>query len=100
MKSLLKKLITVNSDYHFWDTHKYNNRIYFLEVKIDLAIVELKLNIPYKFTRVTHEERIAKINHMLEMLAIRYENVAEEVVKQTKKKPASKKPTKKKSVKK
>lgn len=99
MKSLLKKLITVNSDYHFWDTHKYNNRIYFLEVKIDLAIVQLTVNVPYKFTRVTHEERIAKINAMLDLLAIRYEHVEEEVVKQ-KRKPANKKPTKKKSAKK
>lgn len=99
MKSLLKKLITVNTDYHFWDTHKHNNRIYFLEVKIDLAIVELTLNIPYKFTRVTHEERIAKINAMLDLLAIRYEQ-AEEVVKQKVKKPANKKSTKKKAAKK
>lgn len=99
MKSLLKKLITVNSDYHFWDSHKYNNRIYFLEVKIDLGLLELKLNLPYKYTRVTHEERIAKINAMLDLLAIRYEQ-AEEVVKQSKKKPATKKPTKKKSAKK
>lgn len=94
MKSLLKKLVTVNSDYTFWDSHKYNNRIYFVEVNIDLAILKLTINLPYKFTRVTHEERIARINAMLDMLNIRYEQ-AEEQIKKTKKKTAKKKTVKK-----
>lgn len=92
MKSLLKKLVTVNSDYTFWDSHKYNNRIYFVEVKLDLAIVQLTINLPYKFTRVTHEERIARINAMLDLLNIRYEQAE----KQIKKKKTAKKKTVKK----
>lgn len=93
MKNLLKRLVTVNSDYTFWDSHTHNNRLYFIEVKIDLAVVGLTLNIPYKFTRVTHEERLAKINAMLDLLAIRYEQVEEQV--KTKRKPAKKKSAKK-----
>lgn len=94
MKNLLKRLITVNSDYTFWDSNKYNNRLYFLEVKIDVAIVELTLNIPYKFTRVTHEERIARINAMLDLLNIKYEQAEAEAKKKVKK-PAKKKTAKK-----
>jgi hypothetical protein len=84
--------VTVNSDYTFWDSHKYNNRIYFVEVKLDLAIVQLTLNLPYKFTRVTHEERIARINAMLDLLNIRYEQAEEQIKK---KKTAKKKTVKK-----
>jgi hypothetical protein len=52
----------------------------------------LTLNLPYKFTRVTHEERIARINAMLDLLNIRYEQAEEQIKK---KKTAKKKTVKK-----